>query len=83
MRVFYSIHHVSYHSIITVFIFELQALGDLMMCSLFYNKHQKYGLECKEKKYYRVLIVLNGLCIYEVHFEMHVMSNPRFFIFCA
>ena len=30
-----------------------------------------------------VLIVLNGLCIYDVHFEMFVMSkrNPRIFLF--
>ena len=48
--VFYSIYHVSYHSIITVFIFELQAPGDLMMRILFYNDHQEYELECKEKK---------------------------------
>ena len=48
--VFYSIHHVSYHSIITVFIFELQALGDLMMRILLDNEHQEYELECKEKK---------------------------------
>ena len=53
MCVFYSIHPVSYHCIITVFIFELQALNDLMMCILFYNEHQEY--EHKEKKYYRVI----------------------------
>ena len=41
-------------------IFELQALSDLMMHILYYNKHQEYELECKEKMYYRVLIVLNG-----------------------
>ena len=40
-------------------------------------------MECKEKLYFRVLIVLNGLCIYDVHFEMYVMSkgNPRIFLF--
>ena len=66
-----------------MFIFELQALGDLMMRILLYNEHQEYKLGCKEKIYFRVLIVLNGLCIYDVHFEMYVMSkrNPKIFIF--
>ena len=82
MCVFDSIHHVSYYSTITVFIFELQALSDLMML---YNEHQEYELEYKEKIYFRVLIVLNGLCIYDVHFKMYVMSkrNPRIFYFCV
>ena len=43
--------------IITVFIFELQALSDLMMHILLYNEHQEYELECKEKIYYRVLMI--------------------------
>ena len=46
-----------------MFIFELQALSDLKMSILFYNEHQEYELECKEKIHYRIL---NGLCIYDV-----------------
>ena len=53
-----------------------------MMRILLYNEHQESELECKEKIYFRVLIVLNDLCIYDVHFEMHVMSkrNPGDFL---
>ena len=37
------------------------------------------------RKDYRVLIALNGLCIYDIYFEMYIMSkrNPRiFYFFC-
>ena len=48
--------------------FDLQALGDLMMCILFYNEHQEHESQYKEKIHYTLLFVLNGLCIFDAHF---------------
>ena len=52
-----------------MYVFYLQVLGDLMMCILFYNDHQKHELEYKEKIHLILLFVLYGLlCIFDVHF---------------
>ena len=51
------------YAIITACIFDLQVLGDLMMCILFYDDQQEHKLKYKEK------IVLYGLlCIFDVYF---------------
>ena len=41
------------YAIITACIFDLQMLGDLMMCILFYNDQQEHELEYKEKIHLR------------------------------
>ena len=64
-------------AIITLCISDLQALDDLLM---FYNECQEHGLE----QYITCLLfVLDGLCIFDVHFKMHVMTkrNPKIFYF--
>ena len=57
-----------HEAIITECIFDLQALSDLMMCILFHNDHQEYELEYKEKIHLILLLVMYGLCIFDVHF---------------
>ena len=44
------------YAIITECIFDLQVLGDLMMCILFYNDHQEHELEYKEKIHLNTLV---------------------------
>ena len=57
------------HTIITECVFDLQVLGDLKMCILFYNDHREHKLEHKEKIHLILLIVLYGLlCIVDAHF---------------
>ena len=59
------------YAIITACIFELQVLGDLMMCILFYDDQQEHELEYKEKIHLILLFVLYGLvllCVFDVHF---------------
>ena len=57
------------YAIVTVCIFDLQVLGDLMMCILFYDDQQEHELEYKEKIYLILLCVLYGLlCIFDVYF---------------
>ena len=49
--------------------FDLQVLGDLMMCILFYDDQQEHKLEYKEKIHLILLYVLYGLlCIFDVYF---------------
>ena len=55
-------------TIITVCIFDLQALNDLMMRILFYNEHQEHESQYIEEMHYTLLFVLNGLSIFDVHF---------------
>ena len=54
-------------AIITVCISDLQALNDLLV---FYNEYQEL-----ERYITRLLFVLNDLCIFDVHFKMHVMTK--------
>ena len=57
------------YAIITTCIFDLQMLGDLMMCILFYDDQQEHELEYKEKIHLILLYVLYGLlCIFDVYF---------------
>ena len=53
---------------ITACIVDLQVLGDLMMCILFYDDQQEHELERKEKILLFVLYGLVLLCIFDVHF---------------
>ena len=56
------------YAIITVCIFDLQVLGDLM-CILFYDDQQEHKLEYKEKIHLILLYALYGLlCIFDVYF---------------
>ena len=66
------------YAIITACIFELQVLGDLVMCILFYNDQQEHKLEYKEKIHIILLFVLYGLvllCIFDVHFKCMVCTS--------
>ena len=58
------------YAIITACIFELQVLGDLMMCILFYDYQQEHELEYKEKTFNTLVcatwFVL--LSVFDVHF---------------
>ena len=59
------------YAIITACIFELQVLGDLMMCILFYDVQQEHELKYKKKIHLILLFVLYGLvllCVFDVHF---------------
>ena len=57
------------YAIITACIFDLQVLGDLMMCILFYDDQQEHKLKYKEKIHLILLHVLYGLlCIFDVYF---------------
>ena len=59
------------YAIVTACIFDLQVLGDLMMCILFYDDQQEHELEYKDKEkiYLILLCVLCGLlCIFDVYF---------------
>ena len=57
------------YAIITACIFDLQVLGDLMRCILFYGDQQEHELEFKEKINLILLYVLYGLlCIFDVYF---------------
>ena len=59
------------YAIITACIFELQVLGNLIMCVLFYDDQQEHELEYKEKIHFILLFVLYGLvllCVFDVHF---------------
>ena len=74
------------YAIITACIFELQVLGDLMMCILFYNDQQEHELEYKEEIHLILLFVLYGLvllCIFEEYFKCMVCTNAAqgFFYF--
>ena len=69
------------YAIITACIFDLQMLGDLMMCILFYNDQQEHELEYKEKIH---LILLYVLCRFLMYiFKCMVCTNaaPGFFYF--
>ena len=63
-------------AIITVCISDLQALDDLLV---FYNEYQDHKLE----RYIACLLfVLDGLCIFDVHFKMHVTKqSPKIFVY--
>ena len=64
-------------AIITACISDLQKLDDLLV---FYNEYQEHEL----KRYITCLLfALDGLCIFDVHFKMYVMSkrNPKIFYF--
>ena len=71
------------YAIITACIFDLQVLGDLMMCILFYDDQQERKLEYKEKIHLILLYVLYGLlCIFLN--AWYVQTPPQdFFIFCV
>ena len=71
------------YAIITTCIFDLQVLGDLMMCILFYDDQQEHKLEYKEKIHLYVLYGL--LCILMYIFKCMVCTNaaPGFFYFCV
>ena len=57
------------YAIVTACIFDLQVLGDLIMCILFYDDQQEHELEHKEKIHLILLCVLHGLlCIFDVYF---------------
>ena len=47
------------------------------------NEHQEHGLEYKKRCITQLLLVLNGLHIFDVYFQMHVMfkRRPRIFQF--
>ena len=68
-------HHIK-EAIITVRIFDFQALRELTMHILFYNEHQEHESQYKEKIKYTLLFVLNSLCIFDGRFQMHSMSAP-------
>ena len=52
-----------------------------------YSEHQEHGLtlglSIKKRYITRLLFILNGSLVFDVHFEMLVMSkrNPRIFLF--
>ena len=72
------------YAIINVCIFDLQVLGDLMMCILFYDDQQEHELEYKEKIHLILLYALYGLlCILMYIFKCMVCTNaaPGFFNF--
>ena len=52
--------HYNMYAIITVSIFDLQTLSDLMMCILLYNEHQERESDYKEMIHYILLFVLIG-----------------------
>ena len=56
---------------ITACIFDLQVLGDLMMCILLYDDQQEHELEYKEKIHLVFLFVLYGLVLLGI-FDVHV-----------
>ena len=56
------------YAIITTCIFELQVLGDLMMCILFYDDQQEHELERIHLILLFVLYSLMLLCVFDVHF---------------
>ena len=69
---------------IFITLFDLQVLGDLMMCILFYDDQQEHKLEYKEKIHSILLSVLYGLlCILMYIFKCMVCTNaaPGFFYF--
>ena len=64
----------------TACIFDLQVLGDLMMCILFYDDQQEHELEYKEKIHLILLCVLYGLlCIFKC--MVCTKAAPGFFHF--
>ena len=57
------------YAIITACIFDLQVLGDLMMCILFYDDQQEHELGYKEKIHLNTLVCTEWVIVYfDVHF---------------
>ena len=72
-------------TIIIVCFSDLQALGDLLMCTSGHNEHQEHELEYKEKIHYTAV----GCAEWFINFwyafwnACYVWMKPRdFFIFC-
>ena len=75
------------YAIITPCIFDLQVLGDLMMCTLFYDDQQEHKLEYKENIFnilvFTVWFSINYYVFLMYFFKCMVCTNaaPRFFYF--
>ena len=69
------------YAIITACIFDLQMLGDLMMCILFYDDQQEHKLEYKEKIHLILLYVLYGFLMYIFKCMVCTNAAPGFFYF--
>ena len=52
------------YAIITTCIFDLQMLGDLMMCILFYDDQQEHELEYKRKDTFNTLVCTVWVIMY-------------------